>query len=186
MGGASGMITPSSTSTPFSGSSMGNPNLPDMKAVMFPSDNPFAYPNQPMSTLEAQQSMGLEREQIFNNSKGGMFASSMFGRGQPPHLSFDNSAIPVYDQQAAAHQQYLQQGRQMSAPLTIGNSFELPEQMKRGELNRMLFPGDGYWAPMTKPEGERAGITTGGVNLDELFGGEGWSNIWNTQTFGRQ
>jgi hypothetical protein len=34
--------------------------LPDMKPVMFPSENPFAYPNQPMSMLEAQQIMSAE------------------------------------------------------------------------------------------------------------------------------
>ena len=32
---------------------VGNAQLPDLKNVMFPSDNPFAYPNQPISTLES-------------------------------------------------------------------------------------------------------------------------------------
>lgn len=32
---------------------MTNAQIPDLKNVMFPSDNPFAYPNQPISTLES-------------------------------------------------------------------------------------------------------------------------------------
>ncbi|ETN38147.1 uncharacterized protein HMPREF1541_07771 [Cyphellophora europaea CBS 101466] len=32
---------------------LGQTQIPDLKNVMFPSDNPFAYPNQPISTLES-------------------------------------------------------------------------------------------------------------------------------------
>jgi hypothetical protein len=37
----------------FSTPQLGQSQIPDLTQVMFPSDNPFAYPNQPISTLES-------------------------------------------------------------------------------------------------------------------------------------
>jgi hypothetical protein len=187
LGAANGIMTPTSTATPFSSQHLGNPNLPDMKPVMFPSDNPFAYPNQPMSTLEAQHVVNAEQTISYSSPA----TSSMYNLGGnnnqvPASLSFDNTRMPAFAGSFNVAQHFMQQGRQMSTPMDGAPSFGAPPQIEPVDLNAVNFPGgEGYWSQMDRVSGGRTGLTPGGINLDELFGGEGWSNIWNAQSFAR-
>ena len=184
MGSGNTVMTPSSSSTPFPGQShFGNPNLPDMKPVMFPSDNPFAYPNQAISTLEAQQILNHEQPSNYSSpSSSGMYG--MPNAQTPTSLSFDSTA--VYGTPSQLQQQFMAPGRQMSQQMgqQIGGAPSYDFSQNPAEAAGMNFPGlEGTWSQM---HGGRTGLTPGGINLDELFGGDGWNNVWSNQQFSRQ
>lgn len=187
VGTTSAVMTPTSATTPFSSQHLDNPNLPDMKPVMFPSDNPFAYPNQPMSTLEAQQSLSAEQQNSYSSTaSSSMYNVSMSSNPTPASFSFDNTQMPAFPGSFSVPQTFMQQGRQINAPISGPPSFDPPAQMDEStDLNAINFPAEGYWSQMDRTGGGRAGLTPGGINLDELFGGEGWSNIWNNQSLAR-
>ena len=63
----SASATPSSsTRSTFGPSQQYSSNLPDLTEIMFPSADPFAYPNQPMMTLEDQKIFQPENINTFN------------------------------------------------------------------------------------------------------------------------
>ena len=63
----SASATPSSsTQSAFGQSQQYSSNLPDLTEIMFPSPDPFAYPNQPMMTLENQKIFHPEPTNPFN------------------------------------------------------------------------------------------------------------------------
>jgi hypothetical protein len=82
----------------FSAQQLANPaNLPDLMPIMFPSDDPFAYPTQPMSTLE---------DDHFRIDGLGLQSASQFGfdpssRGLPSSTSTDSPtgavSTPTFD-----------------------------------------------------------------------------------------
>ena len=181
-------MTPTSSVTPFPSQHLGNPNLPDMKPVMFPGDNPFAYPNQPMSTLEAQQRMSAEQPSSYSSpASGPMYNIGGSSGPTPTTLSFDNTQMPSFAGSFNVPPHFMQQERQMSSVISGGPAFDTAPQMDEpADMNAVTFPGgEGYWSQMDRASGGRTGLTPGGVNLDEVFGGEGWNNIWNTQSFAR-
>lgn len=74
-----------------------NPNnVPDLMPIMFPSDDPFAYPTQPMSTLE---------DDHFRHDRSGMHFSfdskpqqpTGMGTGSPSDLSGASVSTPTFD-----------------------------------------------------------------------------------------
>jgi hypothetical protein len=164
-----------STSAPF-GQQHTDPNIPDLRAVMFPSENPFAYPNQPMSTLEGMQYMSPEDQQ--QEPLSGGTSEQNFGMPNnahmPPELSFNDLNNSVFGSNLA--QQY-HSNRHFSAPMGATN---FPMTMDEGM--GISVPQDEYW-PHLKKQAVPQGMTPAGLNLDELFGGEGWNNVWNEQNF---
>ncbi|KAK5214051.1 Gypsy retrotransposon integrase-like protein 1 [Exophiala xenobiotica] len=116
-----------STASPMSGhfdfaGQLGNAQIPDLKNVMFPSDNPFAYPNQPISTLESG-----DASYSFPDPNLGYSDHSMSGTptGGSTHMSIPT---PQYDngfsfQQALGEnpgsaQAFAAHGRHFGAPIT--------------------------------------------------------------------
>ena len=179
--GSNTVMTPTSTTTPFPSHHLGNPNLPDMKPVMFPSDNPLAYPNQPMSTLEAQQWISPEQQSTYSSPVStGMYNIS--NTQPPPNVPFDNTGLGGFGRSYSIPQQYMQRGGQTNAPVHGTSGFDTPQQTEStGNPTVVNFPaGDGYWSQMDRINGGRTGLTPGGINMDELFGGDGW-NFWNNQ-----
>ena len=155
----------------------GNPNLPDLRQVMFPSDNPFAYPNQSISTLEESQFALLGDQGDVTYGMGNTSTE-----GQRMQSSYDNLNPAFFGGNLA--QTYQQNGR-LSAPVG-GNTeaFGMPQQMDSGDLAAAgLGFGDGFWKQV-EPRG-KTGMTPG-VNLDDLFGAEGWGSVWGDQAYGRQ
>ena len=188
LGTASGIMTPTSGVTPFSSQHLGNPNLPDMKPVMFPSDNPFAYPNQPMSTLEARQILKLEQSSSYSSpTSTSLYNIGVDNNQAPASLSFDNPEMPAFPESFNMPLHFMQQGGQISTSMVSAPAFDATPQIDEpAGLDAINFPGgEGYWSQIDRTGGGRTGLTPGGINLDELFGGEGWSNIWNTQSFAR-
>ena len=181
--------TPSSTtsasaSTPF-GQHQGDPSIPDLRAVMFPSDNPFAYPNQPMSALEGTHFMSPEDQQL--ESFSATTSEQDFGRTNhinthqmPSNLSFNDLNNSVYGSNLG--QQY-HNNRHFSAPMGATN-FPVSGMEENVVMNGIPGPQEEYWSQINK-QGMQTGMTPGVINLDDLFGGDGWNSVWNEQSFSR-
>jgi hypothetical protein len=160
---ASGTPDSSSTSNSMQGSQYnmpqfgGNNGLPELSAMMFPSADPFAYPNQPM----------MEFENIKQESLGDMDT-----RSQPPpmYLSNGTNGTNMYDdlegQLFGPIPPYLMQGQQL---------FDMPEQM---DTNGMV---SGMVSGLNPSEmGYHTGLTPNAeINFDGIFSGDGdeWSNM---------
>lgn len=76
---------------------MANAQIPDLKNVMFPSDNPFAYPNQPISTLESSDGQYSFQDSSIDAFTGpgdhNMYETSTTNVGQMPQ----STSAPNYD-----------------------------------------------------------------------------------------
>ncbi|KAF2261713.1 hypothetical protein CC78DRAFT_342469 [Lojkania enalia] len=142
-----------------------NVPLSDVSAMMFPSTDPFAYPNQPMTTFENNNN--LHR---FQGKDGSPIAnipfqvSGMDVKGHPATFS----PVPIGSRPTPAARQdsdvqlygpmpmYLMQGGQMTgAPTQKG------------------FPSHPQPQNVHVPTGE-----SGNVNLEEWFGSEEWANTF--------
>ena len=147
----------------------GNMNLPDLRNVMFPSNNPFAYPNQPISTLEDTQ--------FSPNDQGNFSNFYMSNNMAQPNMSYENLSSPVF----GSFPPFMTQSQ---PPVTGGTSApfqNLPGTPGVGGMqpNSNFDPNshnDEFWSQMG---GNRSGLTSG-VNLDELFGSESWNPMWDS------
>ncbi|RDW71274.1 hypothetical protein BP6252_07837 [Coleophoma cylindrospora] len=139
----------------------GPDGLPDLSAMMFPSGDPFAYPNQPMMEFDAakQDSLNINRESQTTT---------------PMFLSNGPSGTAVYDdlegQLFGPLPPYLMQGQQ---------NFNMP--MDLGSSNGMmgLQPND-----MTGLVGGNM-AQNADLNFDGIFSGEGdeWNNMLQDQRY---
>ncbi|CAK37749.1 transcriptional regulator family: Fungal Specific TF [Aspergillus niger] len=93
--------SPVSTSLPsgdsgasaFNAQAFGNPgNFPDLMPIMFPSDDPFAYPTQPMSTLENDHFQDVTGAPVTTQ-----FASGMASTADPNGVSTLAATTPAVD-----------------------------------------------------------------------------------------
>ena len=186
------VASPLSQQFDFNTPQMAHAQIPDLKNVMFPSDNPFAYPNQPISTLEASNpQFGFQDSESFPGSS----EASMMGtpaslpnhmmatsnEQQPPQ--FDMGSRRMYDAEPHLTQQY-QPGRQFSVPMP-GFAGSMPGyggQAPMYDMSSQMTQED-YWTQIGKGNAAtRTGFTPGAsVNLDELFGGDGWAAVWEQQ-----
>lgn len=137
--------------------------LPDLKSVMFPGDNPFAYPNQPISTLDTMPNLPLGTEG----------SRDAFGHAETIPTTMQSHLPPEFTSQInAANQQYMnfqmQQAPQQHTHLQTSH----PEE------------SDDYWSHAPAKGNFRTGLTPGGpgvnLNLDDIFGNnQPWSMPMN-------
>lgn len=155
----SGSLPPSAASY-----GMQNNHVPELSSMMFPSADPFAYPNQPLTTLENQQSVKQE-----NSVDHRTFS--------PP-----NSTGAPYDNLGYGSLPYVMQGqllgfgmRSMDPSIDMSNAGPMPSTMitDRNE--------GGGWA--RQQQQRRPGGTSDG-NVNQLFG-EDWCG-WMNQGYNRQ
>lgn len=147
-------------SLPSSAASYGGQNnyVPDLSSMMFPSADPFAYPNQPMTTLETRQSIKQESPMDPN-----MFSPP--NTSGPPYENLDYGSLPYLMQN-----QQLGFGMQSMTP-TMG--------MSNADATPTTMPTQGSegggW-PQQQQQQRPGG--TSAVNLDQLFGEDwgGWMN----------
>ncbi|RMZ88666.1 hypothetical protein DV736_g4116, partial [Chaetothyriales sp. CBS 134916] len=183
---------------------MSSSHIPDLKNFMFSSDNPFAYPNQPLAALESADSgFCLENLDSFPNS------NDHSKIGTPPNIHNSAQAQP-FDMNA--FQRLYEEGPELLQHMSTGRSFNtldptgyqgLPEagdqqqsdqqQQQSQDLQQPWNIQDGvqpqdmqqqgqhgeqddYWSQINKGNiGTRTGFTPGAsMTLDELFGGEPW------------
>jgi hypothetical protein len=186
--------------------SLGHSQIPDLKNVMFPSDNPFAYPNQPISTLESVDSRFGYPDAAMDSPFGGSNENTTSILGTPANIPSQpqmpvtsNSEQRGHPQQPphmnmATLQRLYEENPQLAAHLAqqrhyAGQNGSLQFMPDQGAASQPMYdvPED-YWNQANKPT-SRTGFTPGGnVNLDDLFGGgDGWgSAMWEGQGFPRQ
>jgi hypothetical protein len=145
----------------------GTAAIPDLSAVMFPSADPFAYPNQPMTTLEDHNFIKPDPGYGPATSPPLYSPSSTSGPGT---ASYDHMEAQLFGPLPP----YLMQGQQASLDLP---GADLPLD---GGVEMSL--GDGWPVP-----GQGPSQATGGsyptISLDEILGEE-WKGAWGEAGFG--
>ena len=181
--------------------------IPDLKNVMFPSDNPFAYPNQPMATLESVDSRyggypdPSSMDSPFNTTSQD---ASLMGTPAsiPSQLMTSN---PEQQHHFPSQQQYdMASIQRMYGGYGSNQNSQQQQQQQQRLFDMSQQPptsagpqnqSEDYWNQMSKGGlmnlPSRTGLTPGGtVNLDELFGGgDAWggAGMWEGhQGFARQ
>ncbi|KAK4693164.1 hypothetical protein P7C71_g4185, partial [Lecanoromycetidae sp. Uapishka_2] len=135
--------------------------IPDLSAMMFPSADPFAYPNQPMTTLENRHL--IKQENPMDSSMYNLVPSNT---GDNPYNGMDGQifgGIPSY----------------MMPSQTPGfgmQNMDTTMSMSGADPTATTIPIQGNEA-VGWPQQQRAGGTPG-MNLDQLFGEDwgGWMN----------
>ena len=174
-----------------------NAHIPDLKNVMFPSDNPFAYPNQPISALESGDGQFSFHDAKMGSNDNSMFGTPTSGSVQmqlpTPNLGYDFPFQQALNDHPNLTQQYAGQGRQFSVPLTdilmqnaiggdsthLGSMSNLQEMVTMGDMPGATNPED-FWNRMNKGQiGMRTGLTPGvPSSMDEYFNSGSWNPTW--------
>lgn len=176
--------TPSMNTFDWSAPQIQQGNFPDLKKVMFPSDNPFAYGNQPLSTLEDNQYGGLQDMSVdpFNNGVSSHYSSPDLSQPGQKQSQYSVNSFGGFDSSDSVNQIPQLNNSfgtpNMTNPFNISGSFvSEPDPMQTGQQGQEQ---EDYWS---QPPGKgqfKTGLTPGGpaVNLEELFGGgNGWGPV---------
>lgn len=133
----------------------GSRNFPDLSTMMFPSDDPFAYPNQPMSTLESLDG-GIPNQpfnmQFFNSNTTGDHYDGINATSYGPVPSYSMLGMP--------------------------RSSNMNSKHADGHL--VGIDGNQGWDP--GPEQGRYAGPPPGSGWDSMFG-EDWSGGWTDQGY---
>lgn len=176
------------------GADIAQPNLPDLSAMMFPSAEPFNYPNQPLTTFENNQFS--KDPAVFSNfnatSTPSMMPSRQANVTESDNLEAQFYTLPPYmmaQQQQQQHQrrQQQQQQQQQQQRQQAGWDVTMPTQMNgmrqmsgSSQMDASMMGGIEGWG------GQQAATPNpgfSGVNLSEIFGGEEWNGMLMDQGF---
>ena len=135
----------------------GENGLPDMNNMMFPTGDPFAYPEQPMTTFENEQcSRGSMDGFVDPDQKSGLFIPNDIG-GAP----YDSLEAQLFGPLPP----YLMSGQHPSLGIS--------EQMETiGSTNLTMKPN-----PQLSYGQPPRGVSTTGMNLNDIFGSDDWNNM---------
>jgi hypothetical protein len=154
-------------------------NLPDLRSLMYPSTNPFAYGNQPLSILEDTHMMSSEQQCPFvgPTTAFGISSNDIGARDMrfynPSNTLLENSGQQVTYQQI--------QNGSILGPSRNPMGFQIPQPTNVQDMRNMNGDEE-FWQQLSKG---RTGLTPG-LNLEELFGSEGgWNSGYMDQGFGR-
>ena len=153
--------SPSSSIPPSAASHNTQDNyVPALSSMMFPSADPFAYPNQPLTTLENRQVIKQE-----NPIDSDMFSPPITSGA--PYENLDYGSLP-----------YMMQSQQLGFGMQGINS-TMGVSSTNSTPTTMPVQGDegGAWPQPQQQQQPRSGGTPG-VNYDQLFGEDwgGWMN----------
>lgn len=155
--------------------------LPDLKSVMFPGDNPFAYPKQPISTLDTMPNLPFGNDQTSPDRY-----NSTSGMNDQQQYQSQNLDQGMYSDGYRGPEQHMQpQFFNMNNMMS-----DEPTQMQHSSQQRdtLHVPGQGgdddYWSHAPARGHFRTGLTPGGpginLDLDDIFGqGQSWSMPMN-------
>jgi hypothetical protein len=143
-----------------------NPNLPDLSAMMFPSAEPFTYPNQPLTTFENNQF--AKDPNVFNNFSGSKVPAMMPGQSTAPetdNLEAQFYPLPPYMMQQQQQQQQQQRQQQQNR----WDMSMMQQQQQQAQMANMRQVSGGW-------PGQQQGMAQGtgfpNINLSDMFGGE--------------
>ncbi|USW47686.1 hypothetical protein Slin15195_G010050 [Septoria linicola] len=155
-----------------------NPQLSELSSMMFPTaDEPFVYPNQPLTTFENNQqfakNFGFLNQQSYNSSVG---KSSPVGssREPPENIEAQFYTLPPYLEQQR------QQQHQMRSMPQLGRAFMQQQQQQSPMSYGSGTPTSGATSMGQVPNGQwQQGFQQSLSNIDiqGLFGGA--ESTWN-------
>ena len=138
-------------------------DVPDLSAMMFPSGDPFAYPNQPMTTLENRQAIKQE-----NPMDSGTFnLPGPTTTGAP----YDNYNAQMYNQMPP----YMMPGQSSGYPQGVNTSMGMTSAGSNTPSSVPQGFGAANWS--LNDTQSRPSSTPGG-GFDQLFG-EDWGGFMN-------
>ena len=178
---------------------MGSAQIPDLKNVMFPSDNPFAYPNQPISALESGDGSFSFTDHNLGFSEHSMAGTPTTAGTGPMSLPTSHYDHGFFQQSVNDNSQSTQpfgsQGGRFGAPITdilmqnaiggehvnLGGMPSFHDSMAAtatADPSRSTQPED-FWKGST----EAIGVPPPG--LEDYFNNErlGWEPNWNDHHF---
>ncbi|KAF2773194.1 hypothetical protein EJ03DRAFT_371615 [Teratosphaeria nubilosa] len=148
------------------------PDLPDLSAMMYPTaDEPFAYPNQPLTTFESnpQYSRGnsLRDTQMYTVGESASAMAASSSRSHEDSLEANYLALPPYIDQKQAPQ-YRQQGYGLppEAVSNYTNGGPMGVMTATSMANGMA---NGTW-----PNHQAQSHNMPNINIQEIFGGAEW------------
>ena len=153
--------SPSSSITPSAISHSAQDNyVPALSSMMFPSADPFAYPSQPLTTLENRQVIKQE-----NPIDSDMFSPPITSGAQYENLDYGSLPYMMQSQQLGFGMQNINSSMGISS--TNSAPTAMPVHGNEG----------GPWPQQQQQQQPRSGDTPG-VNYDQLFGEDwgGWMN----------
>lgn len=120
-------------------------NVPDLMPIMFPSDDPFAYPTQPMSTLEDDhfRNDGSSGPFAFDRSSA-MPPTAPATAGGPNNMVLANPPLDNF-----ANLSLFANGTSASVSPAMANRFSGPQQASR---SRLQSPGSTPGETMNSPD----------------------------------
>jgi hypothetical protein len=146
-----------------------NVPLPDVNAMMFPSADPFAYPNQPMTTFENNHPQDFGRQSD---------TSPTIGSVPFPVSSMDMKPHPAVFSPAGMN---LAPGPRRPTESDVQLFGPMPMYLMHGAQHQ----GQRAFPPQTSQNMQLGSTPEGaGMNFDELFGGEEWANTFLDQGVG--
>ena len=125
--------------------------LPDLSAMMFPSADPFAYPNQPMTTLDSRQ----YKQEPMDDVLGGAGTFVPHGSGSGMYANLEGQLFDPLPP-------YLMQGPP-------------PAMTASPQLENVAVDGINMTPEEMYAQQVRSGNAQG-MNLDEIFGDD-WNNV---------
>lgn len=148
---------------------LANPALADMSSMMFPSaDEPFGYPNQPLTTFENNQQYSKNSiypsSQMYN-SIGNNSPLAPSSRGRDENIEAQFYPLPPYIEQRQQPMP-LQSQRAMGFPSSMGYG---ASQAQSGSVAQAMQIPNGGW---TGPQPFQQDL--GDININGLFGGGEW------------
>ncbi|KAF2657041.1 hypothetical protein K491DRAFT_714785 [Lophiostoma macrostomum CBS 122681] len=164
---------PSFPTTPMSNSFADpaglNVPLSDVNAIMFPSADPFAYPNQPMTTFENNHPQDFELKSEVSPTPGSL-PFPVSGMDMKPH--------PAIFSPGAVH---LAPGPRRPTENDVQLFGPMPMYLMHGAQHQ----GQRAFPPQTSHNMQMSSTPEGaGMNFDEIFGGEEWANTFLDQGIG--
>jgi len=164
-------ISPNFNYTP----QMANAQIPDLKNLMFPSDNPFAYPNQPISTLESADGQFSFQDSVMDAFSGpsdhAMYDTPTTSVGQMPQPSpapnnYDFSYQRALNDYPGLMQAYGGTASHFSTPLT-------------DLIMQNTFAGDNGNPQFTHMQHLQDPMTTGTPELSDQGASQNSEEFWN-------
>ncbi|KAI9717750.1 MAG: hypothetical protein M1812_004479 [Candelaria pacifica] len=139
-------------------------DIPDLSATMFPSADPFAYPNQPMTSLESGPYKRSPHQNYNALSPNNPNTSPMYfpGTGGSGN-GYDSLEVQLFGPLPS----YLMQGQQ--GQLQPGNILNMPAQ--QAVPSGMMGMADDIHSQQLRM------ASTPALNYNELFGGEDWTGL---------
>ena len=135
--------------------------IPDLSAMMFPSSDPFVYPEQPMTTLENRDWIKQETP----------MDASMYNLSGPPTTggTYEN-----YDAQFGQVPSYVMQGQ----PSNLFQSTNTPSSMSSGDTTAPLTTTSSVATEQWSQNQQQPPLMTSGMGFDQLYGEDwgGWMN----------